>query len=134
MYESRKNMGDVCKDVSSSIEERKDVLSEEQQHDRDSEPRQDETQLHLSDTTELGIKDYVIRELRKVFPQEDISFKVLVDHTFPFLQVRMDYDNGDQTLDVYFSYYEILNVISPYDYVVAVCIEKFEEALKGVTK
>ena len=30
MYESRKNMGDVCKDVSSAIEKRKDVLSEEQ--------------------------------------------------------------------------------------------------------
>ena len=30
MYESRKNMGDVCKDVSSSIEKRKDVLPEEQ--------------------------------------------------------------------------------------------------------
>ena len=63
MYESRKNMGDVCKNVSSSIKERKDVLSEEQQHDRDSEPRQDETQLHLSDTTELGIKDFVSRKI-----------------------------------------------------------------------
>lgn len=66
MYESRKNMGDVCKDVSSSIEKRKDVLSEEQQHHRDSEPRQDEAQLHLSDTTELGIEDFVAHDLGKV--------------------------------------------------------------------
>lgn len=134
MYESRKIMGDVCKDVSSPVKECKDLLSEEQQHDRDREPRQDEAKLHLSDATELGIEDYVIRELRKVFPQKDISFKVFVGHGFPFLQVWMDYDNGDQTLGVYFSYYDFLNAISPYDYVVAVCIENFEEALKGVTK
>lgn len=63
MYESRKIMGDVCKDVSSPVEERKDLLSEEQQHHRDSEPRQDETQLHLSDTTELGIEDFVSRKI-----------------------------------------------------------------------
>lgn len=133
MYESRKIMGDVHKNVSSSIEKRKDVLSEEQQYHRDSESRQDKAQLHLSNPTELGIEDYVIHELRKVFPREDISFKVLVGHTFPFLQVSMDYDNGDQT-GVYFSYYDFLNAISPYDYVVAVCIENFEKALKGVTK
>lgn len=66
MYESRKNMGDVCKDVSSPVEERKDVLSEEHEHHRDSEPRLDEVKLHLSHPTELGIEDYVIRELRKV--------------------------------------------------------------------
>ena len=134
MSETRKNMGDVHKDVSSTIEKCKDVLSEEHEHHRDSEQRQDKTEFYIPDPTELGIEDYVSRELRKVFPQEDISFKVLVGHTFPFLQVRMDYDNGDQTLGVYFSYYEFLNAISPYDYVVAVCIEKFEEALKGVTK
>lgn len=67
MYESRKNMGDVHKDVSSAIKERKDVLSEEHEHDRDSEPRLDETEFHLSDPTELGIEDYVVlRDLGKV--------------------------------------------------------------------
>lgn len=63
MYESRKNMGDVCKDVSSSIEECKDLLSEEQQYDRDSKPRRDEVKLHLSDAAELGIEDYVSRKI-----------------------------------------------------------------------
>lgn len=57
MYEFRKIMGDVCEDVSSSIEKRKDVLSEEQQHHRDSEPRQDEAQLHLSNAAKLGIEN-----------------------------------------------------------------------------
>lgn len=60
MYESRKNMGDVHKDVSSAIEKRKDVLPEEQQHHRNSEPRQDETEFHIPDPTELGIEDYVV--------------------------------------------------------------------------
>lgn len=78
MYESRKNMGDVCKDVSSSIEERKDLLSEDQQHDRDSEPRQDEAKLHLSDATELGIEDFVSRKIinrykRYCFIDEEIK-------------------------------------------------------------
>lgn len=63
MYESRKNMGDVCKDVSSSIEKCKDVLSEEQQHDRDSEPRQDNVKLHLLHAAELGIEDFVSRKI-----------------------------------------------------------------------
>lgn len=67
MYEFRKNMGDVCKDVSSSIEERKDVLSEEQQHYRDSEPRQDETKFHLSDTTELEVRNPVALRLIKQY-------------------------------------------------------------------
>lgn len=67
MYESRKNMGDVCKDVSRVIEKRKDVLSEEQQHDRDSEPRQNEAELHIPNPTELGIEDYVVlHDLGKV--------------------------------------------------------------------
>lgn len=66
MYESRKIMGDVCKDVSSPVEKCKDLLSEEQQRYRNSEPRQDKVKLHLSDAAELGIEDYVIRELRKV--------------------------------------------------------------------
>lgn len=66
MYESRKNMGDVCKDVSSAIEERKDLLSKDCEHDRNSKPRQDEVKLHLSNTAQLGIEDYVIRELGKV--------------------------------------------------------------------
>lgn len=66
MYESRKNMGDVCKNVSSPVEKCKDVLSEEQQHHRDSEPRQDEAKLHLSDATQLGIEDYVAHDLGKV--------------------------------------------------------------------
>ena len=56
-------MGDVSKDVTSTIEERKDVLSEEQQYHRDSEVRQDEAELHLSDNTELGIKDFVSRKI-----------------------------------------------------------------------
>ena len=84
MYESRKIMGDVCKDVSSPIEKRKDVLSEEHEHHRDSEPRQDEAEFHIPDPTELGIEDHVARDLGKVL--------------------------------------------------VAVCIPKIEEALKGVTK
>lgn len=63
MYESRKNMGDVCKDVSSPVEERKDVLSEEHEHHRNPESRQDEVKLHLSDATQLGIKDFVSRKI-----------------------------------------------------------------------
>lgn len=39
MYESRKIMGDVHKNVSSAIEKRKDVLSEEHEHHRNSEQR-----------------------------------------------------------------------------------------------
>lgn len=66
MYESRKNMGDVCKDVSSPIKERKDVLSEEQQHHRNSESRQDETEFHIPDPTELGIEDYVVHDLGNI--------------------------------------------------------------------
>lgn len=137
MYESRKNMGDVCKDVSSPVEERKDVLSEEQKHHRDSEPRQDETVFHLSDTAQLGIEDYVIKGLRQSFPQKKIQFKVTIHDNwlaFPFINVTMDFDNLDKPLDIYFSYYELLDIVNPYDYVVLVCIEKIEEALKGLTK
>ena len=75
MYESGKIMGDVCEDVSSPVEERKNVLSEEQQHHRNPEPRQNEAEFHLSDTTELGIENYVIHDLRKVFPQEKVAFE-----------------------------------------------------------
>ena len=63
MYESRKNMGDVCKDVSSSIEKCKDVLSEEHEHNRNSESRPDETEFHIPDPTELGIENYVILQV-----------------------------------------------------------------------
>ena len=67
MYESRKNMGDVCKDVSSAIEKRKDVLSEEQQHHRNSKQRQDEAELYLSDAVGLDLEDYVVlHDLGKV--------------------------------------------------------------------
>ena len=65
MYESRKNMGDVRKDVSSAIKKREDVLSEEHEHHRDSEPRLDETEFHIPDPTELGIEDYVVYDLGK---------------------------------------------------------------------
>ena len=137
MYESRKNMGDVCKDVSSSVEERKDLLSEEQQHDRDREPRQDKVKLHLSDTIGLDLENYVIKGLRQAFSQEEIQFKVTMHDgglAFPFINVTMDFDNIDKSLDVYFSYYELLDIANPYDYVLSVCIEKFEEEMKGVTK
>ena len=67
MYESRKNMGDVCKDVSSAIEKRKDVLPEEHEHNRDSEQRQDKAELHISNAVGLDIEDYVVlRDLGKV--------------------------------------------------------------------
>lgn len=59
-------MGDVCEDVSSSIEERKDALSEKHEHHRNSEPRRDEAELHLSDAAELGVEDYVVRYLAKI--------------------------------------------------------------------
>lgn len=62
MYESRKNMGDVCKDVSSAIEKRKDVLSEEHEHNRDSESRQDEAKFHILDPTELGIAYKILKK------------------------------------------------------------------------
>ena len=134
MYESRKNMGDVCKDVSSAIEKRKDVLSEEHEHHRDSEPRQDEAELHLSDPTELGIEDYVIHELRKVFPQEGVSFKTHRSSTIPELVIEMKYWYDMNHVCVGFSYFELSKMISPNEYIVSVCIQKFEEALKGVTK
>lgn len=131
MYESRKDMGDVCKDVSSSIEERKDVLSEEREHHRDSEPRQDKVKLHLSNTAELGIEDHVIRELRKVFPQEDLAFEVT---TLPIgiFVVRMR--TIKQVCTVAFNPEELSNIVGVRGYIIAVCIQKFEEALKGVTK
>ena len=88
MYESGKIMGDVHKNVPSSIEKCKDVLPEEQQHHRNSEPRRGEAELHIPDPTELGIEDYVVLQAVK-------------------------------------------NI---YGYIVAICIQKFEEALKGVTK
>lgn len=67
MYESGKNLGNVRKDVSSPIEERKDVLSEEHEHHRNSEQRQDETEFHLSDAVGLDLEDYVVlRDLGKV--------------------------------------------------------------------
>ena len=134
MYESRKIMGDVCEDVSSSIEKRKDVLSEEQQHNRDSEQRQDEGELHLSDAVGLGIEDYVAHELRKVFPQEDISCKFYSDPIISNLVVKMEYCYGMKNLSVGFNYFELSKMMSPQEYIVSVCIQKFEEALKGVTK
>lgn len=69
MYESRKNMGDVHKNVPNSIEKRKDVLPEEQQHHRNSEPRLDEAELHIPEPTELGIEDYVVHDLGKIFEE-----------------------------------------------------------------
>lgn len=134
MYESRKNMGDVCEDVSSSIEKRKDVLSEEHEHHRDSEQRQDETEFHIPDPTELGIEDYVIREIRKVFPQKDISFKIYRSSIIPKLVVEMGYWYDMNIVSVGFDYFELSKMISPQEYIVAVCIGEFEEALKGVTK
>lgn len=134
MYESRKIMGDVCKDVSSSIKERKDVLSEEQQHDRDSEPRQNEAELHIPNPTELGIEDYVIRELYKAFSKEGVSFKIHRSSTIPELVVEMKYWYDMNHVCVGFSYFELSKMISPNEYIVSVCIQKFEEALKGVTK
>ena len=134
MYESRKNMGDVCKDVSSFIKKRKDVLPEEHEHNRDSEPRPDETEFHLSDAVGLGIENYVIRELRKVFPQEDISFKIYGDPIIPVLVVKMKYCYGMENLSVGFNYVELSKIVSIKEYIVSVCIQKFEDALKGVTK
>lgn len=135
MYESRKNMGDVCEDVSNAIEKRKDVLSEEQQHDRDSEPRQNEAQLHIPNPTELGIEDYVIHELQKAFPQEDVSFKIYRSSIIPELVVEMECCYGMKNLSVGFNYFELFNIVSSInDYIVSVCIQKFEKALKGVTK
>lgn len=134
MYESRKNMGDVCKDVSGPVEERKDVLSKEHEHHRDSEPRPDEAELHLSDAVGLGIEDYVIRELRKVFPQEDISFKIYRSSIIPILVVKMEYCYGMKNLSVGFDYFELSKMVSINEYIVSVCIQKFEKALKGVTK
>ena len=134
MYESRKNMGDVCKDVSSAIEKRKDVLSEEHEHNRNSEQRQNETELHIPDPTELGIEDYVIRELRKVFSKEGVSFKIYRSSIIPELVVKMEYCYGMKNLSVGFNYFELSKMISPREYIVSVCIQKFEEALKGVTK
>lgn len=127
MYESRKNMGDVCKDVSSSIEERKDVLSEEQQHDRDSEPRQNEAQLHLSDATELGIEDYVMHDLRKVFSQEEVKFECkILEHLGIIVKMR----TYDKVYSVLFSNQELQSVRNIYGYIKAVCIEKFEKVVK----
>ena len=134
MYESRKNMGDVHKDVSSSIEKCKDVLSEEQQHHRNSEQRQDETEFHIPDPTELGIENYVIRELCKAFSKEGVSFKIYRSSTIPELVIEMEYWYGMNIVSVGFSYFELSKMISPNEYIVSVCIQKFEEALKGVTK
>lgn len=67
MYEFRKTMGDVCEDVSSPVKECKDVLSEEYEHNRNSEQRQDETEFHLSDAVGLDLEDYVVlHDLGKV--------------------------------------------------------------------
>lgn len=127
MYESRKNMGDVCKDVSSSIEKRKDVLSEEHEHHRDSEPRQDEAQLHLSNATELGIEDYVIHDLRKVFSQEEVKFECKVlEHLGIIVKMR----TYDKVYSVLFSNQELQSVRNIYGYIKAVCIEKFEKVVK----
>ena len=134
MYESRKNMGDVCEDVSSAIEKRKDVLSKEQQHHRNSEPRPDEAQLHIPNPTELGIEDYVIRELYKAFSKEGVSFKIHRCSTSPELVIEMKYWYDMNHVCVGFSYFELSKMISPNEYIVSVCIQKFEEALKGVTK
>lgn len=95
MYEFRKNMGDVCKDVSSSIEERKDVLSEEQQYDRDSEPRRDEVKLLLSDTTELGIEDYIIDTVTKKIRERYIEFDPVLyfkqyEYLFEMFQIQIN--------------------------------------------
>ena len=115
MYESRKNMGDVCKDVSSAIEERKDVLSEEHEHHRDSEPRQDEIEFHLSDAVGLGIENYVIHDLRKVLEHLGIIVKM---RTY------------DKVYNVLFSNQELQSVRNIYGYIKAVCIEKFEKVVK----
>lgn len=131
MYESRKIMGDVCKDVSSSVEKCKDVLSEEHEHHRDSEPRQDEAKLHLSDATQLGIEDYVIHDLRKIFSQEYVAFECRVlDPIGVVVRMRME----DRVIHVFFSWEELKSVRNIYGNIKAVCIAKFKEALKGVAK
>lgn len=134
MYESRKNMGDVCEDVSSAIEKRKNLLSEEHEHHRDSEQRQDETEFHLSDAVGLDLEDYVAHELRKAFSKEGVSFKIYRSSIIPELVVKMECCYGMKNLSVGFSYFELSEMISPNEYIVSVCIQKFEEALKGVTK
>lgn len=131
MYESRKNMGDVCKDVSSPVEKRKDILSEEQQHHRDSEPRQDEAKLHLSDSIELEFENYVIHNLRKAFSQEYVAFECrILNLTGIVVSMRME----NRVVHVFFSWGELNRVRNIYDYITAVCIAKIEKVLKGVAK
>ena len=133
MYESRNNMGDLCKDVSSAIEKLNDALSEEHEHHRDSESRRDEADLHLSDAVGLGVEDYVIHDLRKVFSQEEVKFECKVlEHLGIIVKMR----TYDKVYSVLFSNQELQSVRNIYGYIKAVCIEKFEKSskMKGVTK
>lgn len=127
MYETRKNMGNVCKNVSSAIEKRKDDLSEEHEHNRDSEQRQDETEFHIPEHTELGIEDYVIHDLRKVFSQEEVKFECKVlEHLGIIVKMR----TYDKDYNVLFSNQELQSVRNIYGYIKAVCIKKFEKVVK----
>lgn len=127
MYETRKNMGDVHKNVSSAIEERKDNLSEEREHNRDSEQRQDETEFHIPVHTELGIEDYVVHDLRKVFSQEEVKIECKVlEHLGIIVKMR----TYDKVYSVLFSNQELQSVRHIYGYIKAVCIEKFEKVVK----
>lgn len=126
MYESKNNMGDLCKDVSSAIEKRNDALSKEHEHHRDSESRRDEVDLHLSDAVGLGIEDYVIHDLRKVFPQEEVAFECRILEPLGIV-VRMR--TYDKVYHVLFSNQELQNVRNIYGYIKSVCIKKFEKEL-----
>ena len=134
MYESRKNMGDVCEDVSSSIEKRKDVLSEEQQHHRNSEPRQDETQLHLSDTTELGIKDFVSRKI--ISRYERYKPEVLLNRDVYFselFKVRVIMMISEQKVyfDILYDMDEMENINTPIEkYVFEKAVRFIDEEIK----
>lgn len=89
MYESGKNMGDVCKDVSSAIEKRKDVLSEEHEHHRDSEPRQDEIEFHLSDAVGLEVGNDVVQRLIERYKEYDPSVEFFEMRMPPSFYVRV---------------------------------------------
>ena len=134
MYESRKNMGDVCEDVSSAIEKRKDVLSEEHEHHRNSEQRPDETEFYIPDPTELGIKDFVSRKI--ISRYERYKPEVLLNRDVYFselFKVRVIMMISEQKVyfDILYDMDEMENINTPIEkYVFEKAVRFIDEEIK----
>lgn len=134
MYEFRKTMGDVCEDVSSPVKECKDVLSEEQQHDRDREPRQNKVKLHLSDTIGLDLENYISREIisryKRYKPEILLNRDVYFSESFK-LRTIMTISGQKVCFDILYVMDEMENINMPIEeYVFEKAVRFIDEEIK----